>query len=136
MAYGLPVVVTGWSGNTDFVHAHNAALVPFDLARSQVVPTTIELRRSEPDIPEVMDEHLPTGRETAPMAHRLKARRRSKANCRPHWERPFASTMDIRRCRVRRVQLPPKVPIGVVVPKSRDDFVKGLDISRRPRPRC
>lgn len=36
MAYGLPVVATGWSGNTDFTHAHNAALVPFDLAHSQV----------------------------------------------------------------------------------------------------
>lgn len=31
MAYGLPVVVTGWSGNADFTHADNAAIVPYDL---------------------------------------------------------------------------------------------------------
>lgn len=36
MAYGLPVVATGWSGNVDFTHAGNAALVPFDLVRSDV----------------------------------------------------------------------------------------------------
>lgn len=35
MAYGLPVVATGWSGNVDFTHAHNAALVPYDLFRSE-----------------------------------------------------------------------------------------------------
>ncbi len=34
MAYGLPVVTTGWSGNADFTHSDNAALVPFDLVRS------------------------------------------------------------------------------------------------------
>lgn len=34
MAYGLPVVATGWSGNVDFSHAGNSALVPFDLVRS------------------------------------------------------------------------------------------------------
>ncbi|WP_158554880.1 glycosyltransferase [Methylovirgula sp. 4M-Z18] len=31
MAYGLPVVATGWSGNADFTTAANAALVPYDL---------------------------------------------------------------------------------------------------------
>ncbi len=31
MAYGIPVVVTGWSGNTDFTSDQNAALVEFDL---------------------------------------------------------------------------------------------------------
>ncbi|MGO4606852.1 glycosyltransferase [Variovorax sp. 2RAF20] len=36
MAYGLPVVATGWSGNVDFTHTNNAALVPFDLVRSEV----------------------------------------------------------------------------------------------------
>jgi glycosyltransferase involved in cell wall biosynthesis len=36
MAYGLPVVATGWSGNVDFTHADNAALVPYDLVRSEV----------------------------------------------------------------------------------------------------
>jgi hypothetical protein len=36
MAYGLPVVATGWSGNVAFTHAGNAALVPFDLVRSNV----------------------------------------------------------------------------------------------------
>lgn len=34
MAYGLPVVTTGWSGNADFTNASNAALVAFDLIRS------------------------------------------------------------------------------------------------------
>jgi len=36
MAYGLPVLATGWSGNVDFTHAGNAALVPYDLVRSEV----------------------------------------------------------------------------------------------------
>jgi len=36
MAYGLPVVTTGWSGNVDFTHAGNSALVPFDLVRSEL----------------------------------------------------------------------------------------------------
>lgn len=36
MAYGLPVVATGWSGNVDFTHAHNAALVSCDFVRSEV----------------------------------------------------------------------------------------------------
>ena len=31
MAYGLPVVTTGWSGNADFTHAGNAAIVAHDL---------------------------------------------------------------------------------------------------------
>lgn len=31
MAHGVPVVATGWSGNTDFMTAENSALVPFDL---------------------------------------------------------------------------------------------------------
>jgi glycosyltransferase involved in cell wall biosynthesis len=31
MAYGLPVVVTDWSGNVDFTSAENAALVGYDL---------------------------------------------------------------------------------------------------------
>lgn len=31
MAYGLPVVVTGWSGNVDFTHSSNAAVVAYDL---------------------------------------------------------------------------------------------------------
>lgn len=34
MAYGLPVVATGWSGNADFTTAENAALVPYDLLPS------------------------------------------------------------------------------------------------------
>jgi glycosyltransferase involved in cell wall biosynthesis len=33
MAYGLPVVVTGWSGNVDFTNDDNAAQVAFDLVR-------------------------------------------------------------------------------------------------------
>jgi hypothetical protein len=36
MAYGLPVVVTNWSGNVDFTNADNAALVDYDLERSDV----------------------------------------------------------------------------------------------------
>jgi glycosyltransferase involved in cell wall biosynthesis len=36
MAFGLPVVATNWSGNVDFTHAHNSALVPCELMRSQV----------------------------------------------------------------------------------------------------
>ncbi|CAN7367029.1 glycosyltransferase [Variovorax paradoxus] len=36
MAYGLPVVATDWSGNVDFTHAGNAALVPYDLVPSAV----------------------------------------------------------------------------------------------------
>lgn len=36
MAYGLPVVTTNWSGNVDFTHADNAALVPCTLVRSQI----------------------------------------------------------------------------------------------------
>ncbi|MFM9425907.1 glycosyltransferase involved in cell wall biosynthesis [Variovorax sp. GrIS 2.14] len=35
MAYGVPVLATGWSGNVDFTHDGNAALVPFDLIRSK-----------------------------------------------------------------------------------------------------
>ncbi|MET1023586.1 MAG: glycosyltransferase family 4 protein [Pseudoxanthomonas sp.] len=31
MAYGLPVVTTGWSGNADFTCNDNAAIVPYDL---------------------------------------------------------------------------------------------------------
>jgi glycosyltransferase involved in cell wall biosynthesis len=34
MAYGLPVVTTGWSGNVDFANADNAALVNFDLIKT------------------------------------------------------------------------------------------------------
>ena len=34
MAYGLPVVTTGWSGNADFTHPGNAAIVAHDLVAS------------------------------------------------------------------------------------------------------
>jgi len=34
MAMGLPVVVTGWSGNTDFTTEENAAIVSYNLIRS------------------------------------------------------------------------------------------------------
>ena len=35
MAYRVPVVVTGWSGNADFTTADNAALVAFDLKATE-----------------------------------------------------------------------------------------------------
>jgi glycosyltransferase involved in cell wall biosynthesis len=34
MAYGKPVITTAWSGNADFTHAGNAALVAYDLVPS------------------------------------------------------------------------------------------------------
>lgn len=36
MAYGVPVVTTGWSGNADFTHAGNAAIVGYDLRPTEV----------------------------------------------------------------------------------------------------
>ncbi|RYF46516.1 MAG: glycosyltransferase family 1 protein [Comamonadaceae bacterium] len=52
MAYGIPVVVTQWSGNVDFTNHSNAAVVPFDLVRSKVAhgPYTAGTVWAEPRI--------------------------------------------------------------------------------------